>query len=251
MCYLQISGKPYSAKIYFFSKGFFIACVELYIEKIYYFGVLGMFVKSIMLPKYKCITIQQEDSLKNALEKLESNNIDGLPVLNGETYVGVVTRYNIYEGFFLADQSKEEYLKNTPVIRRVSHQDKYLKGHEIFENTLIDLKDFPILAVVDEKGKFLGAVTRADVLEQFQSAFGMNRPGVRIAFSSIESEGRIARLAEIAHYFHEHIISLVTFDETDNLIRRIVMKVEKKDNIDKFVKKLEDSGFRVLNIHED
>jgi signal-transduction protein with cAMP-binding, CBS, and nucleotidyltransferase domain len=213
--------------------------------------VLGMFVKSIMIPKYKCITIQHDDTLKNALELLETNNIDGLPVLNGEEYAGVVTRYNIYEGFFLANQSKEDYLHHNPVSQRVSHHEKYLKGQEIFETTLMDLKDFPLLAVVDDKGKFLGAVTRADVLEQFQSAFGMNRPGIRIAFSSIESEGRIARLAEIANYFHEHIISLVTFDETDNLIRRIVMKVEKKDNIDKFVKKLEDSGFRVLNIHED
>lgn len=62
---------------------------------------------------------------------------------------------------------------------------------------------------------------------------------------------RIARLAEIAHYFHEHIISLVTFDETDKLVRRIVMKVEKNNNLDKFISKLEKSGFRVLDITED
>ena len=210
-----------------------------------------MFVKSIMVPKYKCITIQQNESLQTALEKLEMNSIDGLPVLNGEKYIGVVTRYNIYEGFIFANQSREEYLQNTAVSEKVSHQEKYLQGKEVFEATLMDLKDFPILAVVDEKGNFMGAVTRADVLEQFQSAFGMNQPGVRIAFSSIETEGRIARLAEIAHYFQEHIISLVTFDETDKLIRRIVMKVEKSKNIDKFVKKLEDSGFRILDIHED
>ena len=81
--------------------------------------------------------------------------------------------------------------------------------------------------------------------------FGVNRPGVRIAFTSVETEGRIARLSEIAHQFHEHIISLVTFDETDKLVRRIVMKVEKKNNIDKFTKKLEEHGFRILSIQED
>jgi hypothetical protein len=29
------------------------------------------------------------------------------------------------------------------------------------------------------------------------------------------------------------------------------MKIEKNDNIDKFVKKLDSAGFRVLNIYED
>jgi predicted transcriptional regulator len=113
------------------------------------------------------------------------------------------------------------------------------------------LKDMPILAVVDNGMNYLGVVTRSDVLEQFQSAFGMHRPGVRIAFTSVETEGCIARLAEIAKHYHEKIISLATFDETDKLVRRIVMKVEKKNNIDKFVKKLESAGFRVLNIYED
>lgn len=210
-----------------------------------------MFVKNIMIPKHNVITVQSNDTLSEALNKLEENRIDGLPILNGNKYAGIVTRYNLYENFFNSNQSKEEYLQNTTCSEIATYQDKYLKGQEVFEKTLLDLKDFPILAVVDDKNEFMGIVTRFDVLEQFQSAFGVNRAGVRIAFTSIETEGRIARLADIAHHFHEHIISLVTFDETDKLIRRIVMKIEKKDNLDKFVKKLEDSGFRILDIHED
>lgn len=209
-----------------------------------------MFVKSIMLPKHYCVTIQQNETIKTALSKLEEHAIDGIPVLDGDQYVGVVTRFGIYEKFFNSNQSKDTYLETTPVTEIVKYEDKYLEGNEIFEKTLVDLKDFPLLAVVGTNKKFLGIVTRFDVMEQFQSAFGMNRPGVRIAFTSVETEGRIARLAEIAHHFHEHIISLVTFDETDKLVRRIVMKIEKKDNIDKFTRKLEESGFRILNIDE-
>jgi signal-transduction protein with cAMP-binding, CBS, and nucleotidyltransferase domain len=209
-----------------------------------------VFVKSIMLPKHYCVTIQQNETIKTALSKLEEHAIDGIPVLDGDQYVGVVTRFGIYEKFFNSNQSKDTYLETTPVTEIVKYEDKYLEGNEIFEKTLVDLKDFPLLAVVGTNKKFLGIVTRFDVMEQFQSAFGMNRPGVRIAFTSVETEGRIARLAEIAHHFHEHIISLVTFDETDKLVRRIVMKIEKKDNIDKFTRKLEESGFRILNIDE-
>ena len=210
-----------------------------------------MFVKNIMIPKHESFTVQAEVTLEDALKLLETHKIDGLPVLQGDKYIGVATRYNIYESYFLSNQQKEEYLISTLVKDVVTHQDKFLLGGELFERTLLDLKDFPLLAVVDANKNFLGIVTRADVISSFESAFGVNRPGVRIAFTSVETEGRIARLSEIAHQFHEHIISLVTFDETDKLVRRIVMKIEKKNNIDRFTKKLEEHGFRILSIQED
>jgi CBS-domain-containing membrane protein len=209
-----------------------------------------MFVKSIMIPNYNCVTVRNEDTLKTTLEKMEFHQIDGLPVLKGDEYLGIVTRFNIYQGFFGANKSKEEYLQTTLAGDKMSFQEKYLTGNEIFEATLFELKDFPLIAVVDDKRKFKGVVTRADVLDQFQSAFGVHRPGVRIAFTTAETEGRFARIAEIAHNFHEQIISFVTFDETDKLVRRVVMKVEKNDNLDKFLQKLEDSGFRVISINE-
>lgn len=204
-----------------------------------------------MIPKHLTISVQETDTLEAALEKLEENKIDGMPILKEDEYIGVVTRYNIYENYFKSNQPKEVFLKQTQVKEIVSHQNKFLLGKELFEETLIELKDFPLLAVVEENRKFLGVVTRADVLEQFQSVFGKNRPGVRITFTSVETEGRLARLSEIAHNFRIKIISLVTFDETDKLVRRIVMKIEKKGYSEKFIKKLEESGFRVLDIHED
>ncbi|MFB6465976.1 CBS domain-containing protein [Cytobacillus sp. Hz8] len=209
-----------------------------------------MFVKSIMIPTHLTIAVQETDTLKIALEKLESHGIDGLPILNGDLYVGVLTRFNIYENYFKSNLAKEDYLTQTLAKDIASHQNQYLLGKELFEKTLLELKDFPLLAVVDENRKFLGVVTRADVLEQFESVFGTNRPGIRITFTSVETEGRLARLSEIAHNFRIHVISLVTFDETDKLVRRIVMKIEPSPHKDKFIQKLEQSGFRVLDIHE-
>ncbi|WP_421379300.1 CBS domain-containing protein [Bacillus salacetis] len=210
-----------------------------------------MFVKSAMIPKHKCYVVQENDSVDKALEVLEHHQIDGVPVLSGDQYVGVVTRYNIYQNFFNSEKLKADFVKETLVKDIVSHTDKYLVGDEIFEKTLVELQDFPILSVVDEERKFLGLVTRYDVLEQFQSAFGLHREGIRIAFTSVETEGRIARLGDIIQQFHESVISLVTFDATDRMLRRIVLKIEKKDNVDKFMKKLEKSGFRILDIYED
>ncbi|MED1204902.1 HPP family protein [Heyndrickxia acidicola] len=210
-----------------------------------------MFIKSVMIPKHNCFVVDVNDSLEKTLEVLKEKAVDGLPVLNGEEYVGMITHYHIYKAFFKTGLSKEEFLLSTKAKDIVTHENDFFQGNEIFEETLVSLKDFPLLAVVDSNRQFKGVVTRFNVLEQFQSAFGMNRPGVRIALSSVEVEGRISRLSEIIKQFHESVISLVTFDENDMLVRRIVLKVEKKDNLDRFVKKLENAGFRILSIFED
>lgn len=210
-----------------------------------------MFVKSVMIEKNQCHTVSIDDSVKVGLTLLEEYELDALPVLDGEKYAGILTRFQVYKQFFENEGDKASYLVNTKAKDIMIHADRYVDEEEVFEKTLLLLKDIPLVAVVGDNRRFLGIVTRSEGLTQFQSAFGINRPGVRIAFTSVETEGRIARLAEITKQFHENIISLTTFDETDKLVRRIIMKVEKKDNLQRFLQKLEQSGFRILDIKED
>lgn len=209
-----------------------------------------MFAKSVMIPKEKCISIQSTESVQTALEVLEKNSIDALPVLEKGEYKGILNRYIAYRAFYFSGLSKEEFLTTTSLLDVVTREDIYLSIDDVFENSLIQLNNFPIIAVVEE-GKFLGLVTRYDTMEQFRGAFGMDKPGIRISFTSVETEGRIARVGDIIQKFHESVISLVTFDETDKLLRRIVLKIEKRDNVQKFLKELDKSGFRVLDIQED
>ncbi len=209
-----------------------------------------MFAKSVMIPKEKCISIQSTESVQTALEVLEKNSIDALPVLEKGVYKGILNRYIAYRAFYFSGLSKEEFLATTSLMDVVTREDTYLSIDDVFENSLIQLNNFPIIAVVEEN-KFLGLVTRYDTMEQFRGAFGMDKPGIRISFTSVETEGRIARVGDIIQKFHESVISLVTFDETDKLLRRIVLKIEKRDNVQKFLKELDKSGFRVLDIQED
>jgi len=209
-----------------------------------------MFAKSVMIPKEKCISIQTSESLQVALELLEKNQIDALPVVENGLYRGILNRYIAYRAFYYSGLSKEEFLKNVTLMDVVTRKDVYISYEDVFENSVIQLNDFPIIAVVEEN-QFLGLVTRFDIMNQLRSAFGMDRPGVRITLSSVETEGRIARISEIIQKFHESVISIVTFDESDKLLRRIVLKIEKRDNIQKFLNELDRSGFRVLHMQED
>ncbi|KMY44146.1 hypothetical protein AC622_07675 [Bacillus sp. FJAT-27916] len=208
-----------------------------------------MFVKSIMISKYHCHTVSYDDSLELVLKKLDEKQIEAVPVLKDEKYVGTITRYRIYKQAFLSELPRSIYLKDIKAAD-IAERNKTLTGQEIFENVLVDLKEMPLMAVVEEDGDFLGIVTRYDVMAEFQHAFGVHVPGVRIALKTVETKGRIARLTELTRQYQQQIIALITFDETDKLVRRIVIKVAKSPNVDKFIKKLEESGFGILDIQE-
>ncbi|MCM3088200.1 CBS domain-containing protein [Bhargavaea ginsengi] len=209
-----------------------------------------MFVRSVMIPKEKCVTVQIGESLENVLQLLRREDIDALPVLDGDEYKGIVNQYLTYEAYFHSGKDKESYLAETTLNDIAIRKEITLSIDDVFEKSFVEISDFPIIAVTEGE-KFLGIVTRPDIVNQVKSAFGMRRKGVRITFTSVETEGQIARLGELLHKYHETVISLITFDETDKLVRRIVLKVEQNDNLGQFMKQLEKIGFRVLHIHEE
>lgn len=73
---------------------------------------------------------------------------------------------------------------------------------------------------------------------------------MRIAITSIDAEGRIMRLASALKKYKLNAISFVTFDETDKMHRRMIVKVENNKNIKKFTKYLKNNGFKILDIQE-
>ncbi len=211
-----------------------------------------MFVSSIMKPNYQCITVTKEESLLDVLNKIMKHDIQSVPVLEGEKFVGLISKQMIYEAYFNRDEqlTKEQFLSEMKAQDIVRHEDLYITKEDVLEKTITSFKGFPILAVVDQEMNFLGIVTRFEVLEEFESAFGVRKSGVRIAFTSIEEEGRISRVTDILDSYHSNIISIATFDETDKLARRIVIKIEKSKHVDKLLKRLEKQGFRILDVKE-
>ncbi|GGH79100.1 CBS domain-containing protein [Pullulanibacillus pueri] len=207
-----------------------------------------MFVKSVMIPKHKTYFVEDQVFVKEALELLEQHEIDGMPVIKGDTYKGLVTKNTIFEAAFHSNKEKQVFMDTTTVGEIATAQENTVNENDGFEETVIKMKNVPIVAVVDDAKRFLGIVTRYEVLDQFQSVFGMNKKGLRIVFSSVETEGRILRLSEITRQFHQNIISLTTFDDSDKLVRRIVMKVVDNEDTQKYIQKLEKNGFKVLDI---
>ncbi|WP_204254277.1 CBS domain-containing protein [Mammaliicoccus sciuri] len=212
-----------------------------------------MYLTNIMIPKEKCYIANPKDTIHSALDKLEHHGIDGLPVVADGKYIGMITRYSIFRHYFFKKEyvSRDEFIESTKIEEILTLDLHSLNANQVVEESLLNLQDFPILAVVNDEKDFLGIVTRYDVMEQFKSAFGMKQKGIRIAITSVEAEGRIKRLSSIIAKFKLNTISFVTFDETDKMYRRMIIKVEKTNNLDKFIKYLGKNGFKVLDVSEE
>lgn len=211
-----------------------------------------MYLKSIMIPKEKCYVANPDDTVKSVIDKLEHHGIDGMPVVEAGKYVGTATRFSIFRHFFFmkSNKTRDEFIEETK-IKDILPLDEYsVKDDTLFEESFLTLQDFPILSVINDRNEFLGVVSRFDVMEQFKSAFGMKQKGVRIAITSIDAEGRIMRLASALKKYKLNAISFVTFDETDKMHRRMIVKVEDHKNIKKFTKYLKNNGFKILDIQE-
>ncbi|MGM8213996.1 CBS domain-containing protein [Bacillaceae bacterium W0354] len=210
-----------------------------------------MFVKSIMLPANRCFTASKNETLKEVIEAFDRHDIEGMPVIEDGKYIGMISKQRIYEYYFeIVEENKEKFLSTRYVHELVNNENFYVEMEDVFEKTLKTLKGYPIIAVVDEEKNFLGLVSRYDVIEQFESAFGLKKSGVRIAFSAQEQEGSLAKVSEVLKKYNENVIALATFDETGKLARRIVLKVEKNEQTNQFINQLEKSGFRILDVKE-
>lgn len=212
-----------------------------------------MYLTNIMISKEKCYIANPKDSISSVLDKLEHHGIDGLPVVADGKYIGMVTRYSIFRHYFFKKENvtRDEFIAQTSVEEILTLDLHSLNENLVVEESLLNLQDFPIIAVVNDDKDFLGIVTRYDLMEQFKSAFGMKQKGIRIAVTSVDAEGRIKRLSNIIAKFKLNTISFVTFDETDKMYRRMIIKVEQSKNIDKFIKHLSKNGFKVLDVNEE
>jgi acetoin utilization protein AcuB len=209
-------------------------------------GGIPMLIRATMLVKDQLITASSEDSVEFALNQINSKNFLSIPVVDGEKFVGVVSKEKIYEEYFYRDGDKEEFLKNTRVREIARFDIPVLKPQDELEKAAYNLEVYgvPFIAVVNDNDEFQGIVTHHAIFREFTDAMGINR-GKRLTIISYDLPGQIAKLTEIIHKCNGDIISFVILDPkvmTD--VKEIVVRI-RTDNFVEIVDAVRDAGFRV------
>lgn len=119
------------------------------------------------------VTVNQNDDLRKVVEKLKSNSIRHIPVVNGKEVVGIISRTDVnrltFGALFDGQEGVDEAILDMLTIPQVmTSKPKTLTSDTIIKDLASTFvkEEFHALPVVDN-GELKGIVTTTDVIKYF------------------------------------------------------------------------------------
>ncbi|MEG0848284.1 CBS domain-containing protein [Flavobacterium plurextorum] len=119
------------------------------------------------------VTVNQKDDLRKVVEKLKSNSIRHIPVVNGKEVVGIISRTDVnrltFGALFDGQEGVDEAILDMLSISQVmTSKPRTLPSDAIIKDLaeVFAKEDFHALPVVDN-GELKGIVTTTDVIKYF------------------------------------------------------------------------------------
>jgi acetoin utilization protein AcuB len=186
---------------------------------------------------------------------MKDHRIRHVPVVRKGKVVGIVTESDIkkasaspattlsvYELNYLLDKIRVKDIMTKDVIS--AQPDMTLEDAAM----LMRERRIGGLPVVDRKNILVGIITLTDIVDQFLDVMGVGAQGIRLTIEAEDKPGQIYRLAEIIKEYNVNIISLVAPRHENPRLRKIVMRIQCAENVDKMIAEIEKAGFAVLSV---
>lgn len=127
-----------------------------------------------LIPKANCAFLESDASIRQALEKMEYHRYTAIPVLNSEgRYVSTLTEgdllWTIKQKFMLNFKDAEDaFISEITPRRRVEPID----CNATIKEGLQKLLESNFVPVIDDRGMFIGIITRKKILDYY---FNLNK----------------------------------------------------------------------------
>ena len=208
-----------------------------------------MYVKNLMVPKEELVTVTKEDTLQFALDLIEKNDFLSIPIVEKNTFYGVVTKELIFRFYYKLTNQKSQIISLSDFkVEEVMKTDlPVLHMNDLVEAAanLLYLNKAIFVAVLDESEEFKGIITHKDIFKEFTSLFGFNNKGKRISVTAYDIPGQILKLTKIISENKGDIISCVVEDPKSKLaVKEIVIRIG-TTNYENIVRKIESAGFKL------
>jgi acetoin utilization protein AcuB len=189
-----------------------------------------MLVKNWMNPNV--ITVDEDDSMQDAMNLLKQHRIRMLPVTRKGKLVGIVTdrdlkrasasdanTLDIHELLYLISRIKvKNIMTRTPIT--VSPDLTVEETAEIMLQNKIS--GAPVLGA---EGKIVGIITQSDLFRLLIALTGVGKRGIQFAFQIEDRSGSIKELADIIREYGGRIISILTsYDRVPEGYRKVYIR---------------------------
>ncbi len=189
-----------------------------------------MRVKVIMLPfkDLQCISI--DETIGDAMKKIDDHGLLTLPVVEGTLFKGVLSKQYTYEMFFREyDCTREEFLQlkvremMKTKIDTISSELRIEEAASLFISSKVRF-----LPITNEKGELEGIVTQQAVFKYYQKQFGSPKYD---SFTILchDDKGTLANISEVIAKGGANIKNIVYIDTEVMGIQEIFFRVETTD----------------------
>ena len=163
------------------------------------------------------VTVDQNNSLIDAMKVLKQKNIMMLPVMKGSELVGIVSDRDVkrafasnvsplemHEIFYLMARVKVRNIMSrnpivVPINYTIEETAELLLNHKI--------SGAPVL---DEKGGLVGVITQRDIFKAVISLTGIGKRGIQFAFLLEDRPGSIKEIADIIRKYDGRMVSILS-----------------------------------------
>lgn len=203
-----------------------------------------MLIRPFIMPVNHLITLDVKDTAKKAVKIIEENCFLSLPVVEGKTFIGFLSKQYIYDEFFRLGAKDIDDFLNKPVgdfiktyVEPISDSIPVEKAAEIFFKSKVRF-----LPVVSSTGAFLGILTQKALFEIITQVFGLE--DAKLVIFSSDFVGVLAKISEMIYKHGANITNIVQMDTGAMGVKEISIRLEGKD-LEKLVDKLKSSGINV------
>jgi acetoin utilization protein AcuB len=190
-----------------------------------------MLVKNWMSPNP--VTIDEEDSMQEAIKLMKQHGIRMLPVLRGGQLVGVVTDRDLKRAS-ASDATTLDVHEMLYLIAKIKVKSIMSKNPISVPPDLTVEETAEILLanrisgtpVVDRQGGLIGTITQTDIFRVLISLTGVGKRGIQLAFQIQDRPGSIKELADPIRRHGGRIVSILTsYEKVPEGFRKVYIRM--------------------------
>jgi len=198
------------------------------------------------------ITVDENDSMQDAMKLLKEHDIRMLPVTKKGKLVGIVTdrdlkrasasdatTLEIHELLYLLTRIKVKNLMTKEVIT--------VPPDFTVEETALVLQKNKIsgVPVVDSKGELVGTITQTDLFRVLISLTGVAKGGIQFGLQVEDRPGSIKEVADIIRMYGGRMVSILSsYDAVPQYYRKVYIRMRgiERSELQKLIQELESTA---------
>ena len=179
------------------------------------------------------ITVDQKDSMQDAMDLLKKNDIRMLPVMKKGKLVGIITDRDLKKAS-ASDATTLEIHEMLYLLTKIRVRDIMTKevitvppDFTVEETAQVLLRNkISGAPVVGANGQLAGTITQTDLFRVLMSLTGVDNGGIQFGLQVEDSPGSIKEVADIIRLFGGRMVSILTsYDEVPEGYRKVYIRM--------------------------